>query len=706
MATIRSPGSGGPLAPASGGPASSSSLLGLRAPPPPTLRELQRRALLHMLDTTLSSSPSPSPAAVPGGSSGDAWKILLYDAATLPVLSSALSVRDLRGRGVTLHLDLASERRENVPDVPAVYFVRPTRENVARIAADCAACEGKGLYGRCHVNFVNRLQRTEMEAFASSLVQSNVLHKIAAVHDQYLDYVCLESRLFSLHKTKSYVLYNSPKATQESVEAAMEEIAQGLFSVVSTLGAVPIVRCPKGGAPEMVGKKVARMVAEHPHLGKRSGGGGAGSDAAGGGRPLLVLIDRNSDLVTPLHHTSTYQALVDDVLDHKGNRITVKEEDKATKKTYDMDPDGDPFYAAYKFSPFPDAIEANGKEMADVAAREQEVRSKASAAAPTPNVVVHAESTGTSDLASAVDSLPALLQRKKQLEMHLAFLQAAMNQAMARDIPVYFELENDMATGHYQSNAAGAKAEVLKLVSKAMGGGSVQDKLRLVAVFCLATSAAGSDIDEVVAAMQNAYEQAQAASKVAPPDAPIPGPTAVDMEAVRKGAGAVSYLRRLRSIQMLPTQALGQNALEKKPGDNTVFSSLMAKVQTQATGLLANATEKVSSMLGRGHTDYATRVVENLTEMRPNTEDESFLYLDPKMVRGLEVDVNTLRGFRPPVREVILFVIGGGCYAEFQNLQSSVMEGGSMGMTRRGITYGCTELMCPEAFLNQLTELA
>ena len=31
-------------------------------------------------------------------------------------------------------------------------------------------------------------------------------------------------------------------------------------------------------------------------------------------RPLLVLLDRNMDLATPLHHTWTYQALSHDVL--------------------------------------------------------------------------------------------------------------------------------------------------------------------------------------------------------------------------------------------------------------------------------------------------------------------------------------------------------------------------------------------------------
>ena len=35
-------------------------------------------------------------------------------------------------------------------------------------------------------------------------------------------------------------------------------------------------------------------------------------------RPLLVILDRNIDLATPLHHTWTYQALVHDVMVRRG----------------------------------------------------------------------------------------------------------------------------------------------------------------------------------------------------------------------------------------------------------------------------------------------------------------------------------------------------------------------------------------------------
>ena len=41
-------------------------------------------------------------------------------------------------------------------------------------------------------------------------------------------------------------------------------------------------------------------------------------------RPLLLIFDRTADIAPPLLHTSTYQALVDDLLDHHLNRVTIE----------------------------------------------------------------------------------------------------------------------------------------------------------------------------------------------------------------------------------------------------------------------------------------------------------------------------------------------------------------------------------------------
>lgn len=685
---------------------------------PSSLKASQLAAVNRMLALN-NDAPSPGSSASPpddsynlmttpiAGTSHNQWKVLIYDAPCRSVISPLLSVSQLRSRGVTLHLLLNSDR-EPIPDVPAVYFVRPTRENLAIIAKDCA----RGLYSKVHLNFVTKLDRSLMEEFAGLVVQSGSLDRVASVHDQYLDYVCLERNLFTLNRIDSYATYNGSGTTEEGMERAMNDIAYGLFSVVATMGQVPVIRCPKGAAPEMVARKLNRMIAEHPTLIR--GKGLSGTTLQSHHRPLLVVMDRNSDLITPIQHTSTYQALIDDVLEHNANRVeftTKLDSDasggrqKSLKKRYDLDADEDPFYSRHKFNPFPEAIESNGAELDDVKHRENDIRSKAgdggAAAASMAVQVDDPMVSAATDLATAVDSLPALLERKKQLEVHTSILQAVMNEVAARDVPQFYELESSLATGTYRNDLSTAKKDVLELVTDPTKG-NVEDKVRLVMVYCLATTAPSSDIDEVTNAMRESLETKGTAVGTEANRGVLDATSRAKLDV---GLKAVEYLKKLRSMQMIPTmsdasamQDAGGGVAASSSTGGDMLSGLMARATNQATGLLAKATEKVGTMLGKIHKHRATRVVENLCEMRPGTEDEEYLYLDPR-VKG-DVDVAALRNTtRAPVREVVAFMIGGGCYAEYQNLQMVAND-------RRAVTYGSTEVVDPCVFLGQLGKLA
>ena len=429
----------------------------------------------------------------------------------------------------------------------------------------------------------------------------------------------------------------------------------------------------------MVARKLNKMIAEHPTLLRNK------SSIT---RPLLVILDRNSDLITPVQHTSTYQALIDDLLKHQANRVEFDVIDnpdaarpKKTQKRYDLDPDEDPFYSAHKFQPFPEAIESNGKELEEVTERTEEIRSKTGDKA----VAADPLSSGATDLATAVDSLPALLNRKKQLEVHTSILQAVMNEVAARDVPQFYELESALATGAYKKDSGKAKEKVLELVSDPAKG-NVEDKVRLCTVYALATGAKSADMDEVSSALQQACESDPAAR-----------------EPLANGLKAMNYLKQLRSMHMIPSATdMLQELQATTPhmagsASSTMFSSLVANATNQVTGLIDKASDKVASMLGKIHKHHTTVVVENLCEMKPGSEDETYLYLDPK-VKG-DVDVAKLQTMtRSTVREAIAFVIGGGCYGEYQNLQMVANE-------RRQISYGSTELLDPSSFLAQLGQL-
>jgi hypothetical protein len=105
---------------------------------------------------------------------------------------------------------------------------------------------------------------------------------------------------------------NDPAAQDSQIEAAVSAVVEGLFCALATLGIVPIIRCPRGGAAEHVAAALDARLRDA--LTGRStlfseGSGGAGL-AASLQRPLLCLFDRNFELSVVLQHGWTYKPLV------------------------------------------------------------------------------------------------------------------------------------------------------------------------------------------------------------------------------------------------------------------------------------------------------------------------------------------------------------------------------------------------------------
>ena len=94
-------------------------------------------------------------------------------------------------------------------------------------------------------------------------------------------------------------------------------------------------------------------------------------------RPLLILLDRNFDLATPLHHTWTYPALMHDLLDFKLNRIEIEKTSAGTSresKTYDL-LNTDKFWKQQKGNTFPVVAESIQEEIEKYKQYENELKS-------------------------------------------------------------------------------------------------------------------------------------------------------------------------------------------------------------------------------------------------------------------------------------------------------------------------------------------
>jgi hypothetical protein len=622
----------------------------------------------------------------------DQWKLLIYDNDCRDIISPLLNVGALRAKGVTLHMLLHSER-EAVPDAPAVYFVRPTEANLARIVDDCK----KQLYRAVYLNFSTRVERPLLEKFAKDLLAGGCVGTVVRVVDQYLDVIALEPNLFTLNIPRSFEALNAKGTTELQMRSYIGRVAHGLLSTVRLLGQLPVIRAPPGGAAEMLAGELGSLLREN--LAPRGPAYALFSESLAASqhqaRPLLLIFDRSADMAPVLQHTSTYQSLVDDLLEYRLNRVTVEVggsksgggvggADAGKKKTYDLNTQADAFFSLYAGEPFPEAVEANERELAEVSVREGEIRSHPSGgpgAAVAAKGIAAAASTlpdirGT-DLSAAIESLPEILAKKANLEAHTNILQAVMTRIAAREVPTFFEHEQAIL-------AAGAVADRARLVELLRDGtkGNLGDKARLLLIVALVgeTDASKATWD----AYETAFVQGCAVMPVPPQKADID-----------RMLGAVAFARKLQNLQSpMGGKASGGGAYAGSSG--TALSSLLSAAGQGATRLMSKAT----SFFTKFTPLHVSRVVDNLSEGRACVEADTYCTVDP---RAKVTDLVDSRGLK--YSEVIVFVVGGGCYAEFYNLQELRKLSTQAGNTLRQVLYGSTELLSADAFIEQLQAL-
>jgi hypothetical protein len=98
---------------------------------------------------------------------------------------------------------------------------------------------------------------------------------------------------------------------------------------------------------------------------------------------------------------------------------------------------------------------------------------------------------------------------------------------------------------------------------------------------------------------------------------------------------------------------------------------------------------------------HLTRVLDAVMELKETNGIEKYLYLDPKF------PVNAAPRKNTPFKEAIVFTIGGGNYSEMHNIMEYAKRAASQGTgVPKRVVYGTTELLSPNQFLAQLSQLS
>ncbi|KAI8616303.1 Sec1-like protein [Chytriomyces sp. MP71] len=648
-----------------------------------TLRQAQKDAICAMLNFN-----DKKTQLVGGAPSEIVWKVLVYDKAGQDIISPLLKVNELRENGVTVHMPLFTDRQP-ITDVPAVYFVQPSPESIRRIGEDLA----KNLYESYYLNFTHTISRNLLEELAAVALTANASVRIAQVFDQYLNYITLEERLFSLNFTDTYKLLNDASSSDRVIDSVTENIVSALFSVVATMGVVPIIRCPRGNAAATVAQKLDQRIRDHimnsrnNNLFSDPSTAAAGTpptmaaslSANSGSRPVLILLDRNLDLGSMLSHTWTYSTLVHDLLDFKLSRVSIDTEERGrkVKKVFDIDAN-DFFWLKNSGNPFPTvADDVNGEITRYKKDADEVTRMNGGVALDPMDPNSNAEV-----LKNALTQLPELADRKRALDIHMNIATALFGIINERKLDAFFA----------QEEAIGKQNKVTVLETLKDTEKKPMDKLRFFLVFYLSH-------DEISKEDMVAYEEA--------------------LVAAGASLGPLNYLKGVKSfIKMAAASTAGASAAAPSAGGGAgsdlfgKFTSKLAGTLEGAGGGLENLISGVRNLLPTRKDLASTRIVESIMEGNTaGTDAEEYLQFDPKASRALGASpgkalaakpgISASAGSRMGYQSAVVFVVGGGNYLEYQNLQDYVQRT----QNKKRITYGATEIVTANGFLEQLEAL-
>ncbi|XP_061110692.1 vacuolar protein sorting-associated protein 45 isoform X1 [Conger conger] len=256
--------------------------------------------------------------------SGPGMKVLLMDKETTSIVSVVYTQSEILQREVYLFERIDSQNRDTMKHLKAICFLRPTKENVENLIQELR----RPKYSVYFIYFSNVISKSEVKALAEADEQEVV----AEVQEFYGDFIAVNPHLFSLNLT-------GVTRGRSWEPTLLQRSTQGLTSVLLALKKCPMIRYQlSSDMAKRLAESVKQIITKEYELFEFRK-----TEVP----PLLLIVDRSDDAITPLLNQWTYQAMVHELLGLNNNRIDLSRVPGVSKDLREvvLSADNDEFYA-------------------------------------------------------------------------------------------------------------------------------------------------------------------------------------------------------------------------------------------------------------------------------------------------------------------------------------------------------------------------
>ncbi|KAF1733446.1 hypothetical protein MY5147_001428 [Beauveria neobassiana] len=348
-------------------------------------------------------------------------KILLLDRDTVPIVSTAITQSSLLNHEVYLIDRLDNTAREKMRHLRCLCLVRPSPETIQLLIDELRDPK----YGDYQLYFTNVAKKSSLERLA----EADDHEIVKVVQEHFADYMVVNSDLFSLEimLPRWHIFAGSPDIWNAD---SLQRCAEGLVAVLLSLKKKPLIRFSKSS---LMAKKLASevrylMTQEEQLFDFRK------VDTP----PILLVLDRREDPVTPLLTQWTYQAMVNHLLGIQNGRVNLENvpDIRPELREIVLSQDQDPFFKKNMFLNFGD-LGSTIKEYVE------QYQSK------TKN---NADIDSIADMKRFIEEYPEFRKLSGNVSKHVTLVSELSRRVAAENLLEVSELEQSLACNDNHNN--------------------------------------------------------------------------------------------------------------------------------------------------------------------------------------------------------------------------------------------------------------